>query len=171
MKKSIWLALILTVSYVEAQTKPRKKNTEPYGYAIAPLVFADEDCARDYVRAFRAGGLELRKKIEELRAYKCLNDTAKAVFSGETKERKNLATEKGREAYFRHVTLLFDAGHTRTAISGSKWGSSVEVHRPPMDIYEGWIMDSDFYPIESDQLDTLLSSEKIQMRITDAWKP
>jgi hypothetical protein len=73
MRFALYLALCMVgVAFGgEPQTKTEpavrarpqtKKETEPVqGFAVAPMVLTDEGCARDYVRAFQAEGVELRK--------------------------------------------------------------------------------------------------------------
>ena len=42
------------------------------GYAISPLVIKDEGCAKDYLRAQRAAGIEQRKLLAGLFQYECV---------------------------------------------------------------------------------------------------
>jgi hypothetical protein len=41
-------------------------------YIINPIIAVDEGCARDFMKALAAGGLELRKKTVELAAVGCI---------------------------------------------------------------------------------------------------
>ena len=127
------------------------------GFAVAPLVLADEGCARDYSRAFLSEGVELRKKLDDLEKYKCLDTSARGIFAAASTERKNLSADKESVAYFRQVILEYDPERTKTAVG--RW-----VSNPPAQMhYFGWILERDFYPVSPEVFDQMLAQKKIPM--------
>lgn len=135
-----------------------KEETGPVqGFAAAPMVLADEGCARDYVRAFQFEGIELRKKLTDLEAYKCVDTTAKGIFAAVSTDRKDFAVEKGKVAYFRRVTMTYDRQRTQLAVGNTL------VNYPGSPVYIGWIADADFYAVSPEQFDQLLAEKKIPM--------
>ena len=124
---------------------------------MAPIVLTDEGCARDYVRAFQADGVELRKRLADLQIYGCVDTTAKAIFAGVSTERKAFAVEKDEVAYFRYVVIKFDPERTKRAIGGRF------VIPPGKTVYVGWILDENFYAVSPEIFDQLLTEKKIPM--------
>jgi hypothetical protein len=130
------------------------------GFAVAPMVLTDEGCARDYVRAFQAEGVEFRKRLTDLEAYKCVDTSARGIFVAIASERKDFAIDKGSAAYFRKVVMSYDQKRTEVAV-----GNTV-VSTPGSQVYIGWILDEDFYPVSSEQFDQFLAEKKIHMNVT-----
>ena len=92
------------------------------GYAVAPVVLRDEDCARDYANAFKAGGVSTRKQLADVLLYGCA-ERGVGVFKGASQERKRITPT----ATFRRVSLV--------CISGC--GDRL--------ILKGWVADADFH--------------------------
>jgi hypothetical protein len=134
------------------------QNKATSGFAVAPMVFADEGCARDYARAYQFEGVEFRKRIAELNQYGCIDTTATGIFAAIATVRKDLAVEKGKVALFRKVILESDA--RRSWIAASK----PEVMSPPRrSMYAGWIMDSDFYAVSAEEFDRRMANREIPL--------
>ena len=165
------LGMVGVVFGAEPQTKTEpavrarpqtKKETEPVqGFAVAPMVLTDEGCARDYVRAFQAEGVELRRRLADLETYGCVDTSARAAFAGVSTERRDFAVEKGHVAYFRYVIIKFDPERTKTAIGGG----GLRVRPPGKAMYLGWIPDADFYAVSPETFDQLVAEKKVPMTI------
>lgn len=139
---------------------PAKRATEPVkGFAVAPMVLTDEGCARDYVRAFEAEGVELRNRLADLETYGCVDTGARAIFTGLSTERRDFAIEKDKVAYFRYVIIKFDPERTKAAVGGPV------ISPPAKMVYLGWIPDGDFYAVSPEIFDQLVAEKKIPMTI------
>ena len=151
-----------TKAKTEAKGAPQaKKTTGPVqGFAVAPMVLTDEGCARDYVRAFQAEGVELRKRLSDLETYHCIDTTATAIFAAVSIERKDFAVEKGKVAYFRNVVMTFDPERTKSVVVENRL-----VLPPGKTIYLGWIPDEYFYAVSPERFNQLLAEKKIPMTI------
>ncbi len=64
---------LATVAVLRSQSKAPQKENVLTGFAISPIVFKDEACARDYVQASARGGLEGRKSLIEQAAVGCFD--------------------------------------------------------------------------------------------------
>ena len=130
------------------------------GFAVAPMVLTDEGCARDYVRAFQAEGVELRRRLADLETYHCIDTTATGIFIAVSIERKDFAVEKGKIAYFRNVVMTFDPERTKSVVPQGRL-----VNPPDKTVYSGWIPDEYFYPVSSERFNQLLAEKKIPITI------
>lgn len=83
------LSMIISVSCLLAQATARKTTTPPAntGYAVSPVVFKDDGCARDFVAATMAGGLAGRKQMAELVKYGCM-ERVTGIYRGVSVEQK-----------------------------------------------------------------------------------
>ncbi len=76
MRTLIGFAVLLAAVAMAGQKpapKPAPKHQKAEeGFVIVPLVFKDAPCARDYLKAQAAGGLEGRKALGELLLYGCV---------------------------------------------------------------------------------------------------
>jgi hypothetical protein len=125
------------------------------------MVLTDEGCVRDYVRAFQAEGVELRKRLADLGTYGCIDASATAIFSGVATERRDFALEKDAVAYFRYVVITFDLARTKAAV-----GEETVVRPPAKNVYSGWILDGNFYAVSPEKFDQLMADGKIPMAIS-----
>ena len=166
MLKPVLLVFAAFVFCAEPQTKGKSEpkaapqvRTEPatpvQGFAVAPMVLADEGCARDYVRAFQAEGVELRRRLADLEKYNCMDKTAKGIFAAVSTERRDFAVDKDHTAYFRKVTMTYDRPRTEAAVGNTL------VNGPGSPVYLGWILDGDFYAVSPQRFDELLAQKKI----------
>ena len=155
-------------SKAKSETKarpPTKGETDPVkGFAVAPMVLTDEGCARDYVRAFEAEGVELRKRLADLETYGCVDTGARAIFVGLSIERKNFAIEKDNVAYFRYVIIKFDPERTKAAVGGPA------VNPPAKTVYSGWIPDADFYAVSPEILVGRREENSHDDTVASAWE-
>jgi len=146
----------------KAKSEASKKEVKPVeGFAVAPVVLADEGCTRDYVRALQSEGVELRKKLTDLQAYACVDTSAQAIFSAVAIERKDFAVSKDEVVYFRLVMIKFDPDRTKAAIGGE----GHVVTPPAKTVYVGWIPEERFYAVSPEAFDRLLAEKKIPMTI------
>ena len=165
----VLVPLVAAVFGAEPQTKAKPNAKAPQaktdtgsaqGFAVAPMVLTDEGCARDYVRAFQAEGVELRRRLADLETYHCIDTTATAIFIAVSKERKDFAVEKGKVAYFWNVVMTFDPERTKSVVPQGRL-----VNPPDKTVYSGWIPDEYFYPVSSERFNQLLAEKKIPITI------
>jgi hypothetical protein len=120
----------------------------------------DEGCARDYMRMFETEGVEQRKRMSDLLTYRCLDTSAKGIFSAVVTDRKDFAVAKDEEAFFLRVTLVLDRERTQRALGGPE----VYHIEPPGASYFGWIPERDFYAVTGAQFDVMVSTGKIKVK-------
>src|ERR1039457_1379869 len=161
--------LVAAVFGAEPQTKAKPNAKAPQaktatgpvqGFAVAPMVLTDEGCARDYVRAFQAEGVELRRRLADLETYHCIDTTATGIFIAVSIERKDFAVEKGKIAYFRNVVMTFDPERTKSVVPQGRL-----VNPPDKTVYSGWSPDEYFYPVSPKNFNQLLAKKKIPLTI------
>jgi hypothetical protein len=127
-----WLLLLLVVP-ASAQTKsrPPKEFKAPNSivYTIRPILARDEGCAKDYAKAiFSFSGIEQRKLLAELFAYKCAEQLTDAY-----------------HGYILETKALIDCGdELHKALNGGCLMSRIELI--PIDDFAPFPYESEFSP-------------------------
>jgi hypothetical protein len=125
------------------------------GYAISPLVIKDEGCAKDYLRAQRAAGIEQRKLLAELFQYECVKQLT-GIYSVTVSGSRVLApTFRILEA-----TLIFDVILDRFAT-----GKEPKIGLLSDDFaVEGWLLDKAFLEISEEDMRQVLRNAKSSLK-------
>jgi hypothetical protein len=125
------------------------------GYAISPLVIKDEGCAKDYLRAQRATGIEQRKLLAELFQYECVKQLT-GIYSVAVSGSKVLApTFRILEA-----TLTFNIT--------LNWFATGE--EPKIGLFsddfgaEGWLLDKAFLEISEEDMRQAIRNAKSSLK-------
>ena len=119
------------------------------GYSVSPLVIKDEACARDYLKASSATGLELRKRMAELVTYGCMEKTSH-VYDVVLAKPKRIANG-GKSVLFQSVTMFQDLEMEALARGDRRVSDWADLGEK-----KGLILDRDFLRYSQAQMEAVL---------------
>ncbi len=138
-------ALLCACGALQSQPKSTDhKRVFVQGFTVHPIVFKDEGCARDYVRAVAKGGLEGRKSLLDQIEVGCVVRTEHvyAIFSNAM---RTVPSDKG-PVVTRQIMGVRDM-EMEDAITGR----TGEVDIDSMSI-DGWMLDSEIYRLTREEM-------------------
>jgi hypothetical protein len=144
------LLLVTIVAAVFAQQKSAPKTPAPeVGYVVAPQLFKDAGCLRDYLKAQAAEGLERRRALSDLLQYGCVEKTVDAIYWATVKETKRIISGS-KQVSAKRVVLIVDADKT----------SMITHHEVDYDVTplgrEGWVLADQILHLDDQQMEATI---------------
>ena len=123
-------------------------------YAIRPLLFKDEGCVRDYLKAQAASGVEKRKALADLVQYGCMEKLS-WIYSAEVSKTLRISASKGSPLVkVAAVVVVIDSALTEKAFRQG-------LHYEASDIAkDGFMLDGDLLRLTNVEIDALIVGGK-----------
>jgi hypothetical protein len=153
------IALLPLVLFCQQTKKtPAKEKPPDSGFLISPLVFKDDGCAKDYLKAQALSGVEKRKALAEIAEYGCLEERLNAIYHAAVASTTSVVLSKTQTVKISRVSVIVDWDRT-----GRLLGKEPDYEHTSLGAV-GWIIDSDLLRLTEAQVDALIAKQKAEGR-------